>query len=219
MAPKYSPILWWPPPPPTNIHKNLIPQKYSFFWKLQNRKAAGKSKQSPDPRARPSPVPSPVSCPVVSDDFQFKLQIHNLKSLDIIPWCAALKLSRDMWFPTIWHFPCVDSDELVQPLFKLRNSKLCSVSKLFKRLANNLIRLRVYAGWSDPLLVSHTTLLEISCRGSIHFWKWFSAMIPLFLYQNLVSVITRFATNAHELPRMTTNTTTVPLWMIPIPLR
>ena len=48
------------------------------------RKAAGKSKQSPDPRARLSPVPSPVSCPVVSDDFQFKLQIHNLKSLDII---------------------------------------------------------------------------------------------------------------------------------------
>ena len=30
------------------------------------------------------PVPSPVSCPVVSDDVQFKLQISNLKSLDII---------------------------------------------------------------------------------------------------------------------------------------
>ena len=88
--------------------------------------------------------------------------------------------------------------------------------EIFKRLAMALIRLRVYAGWSEPLLVSHTTLLEISCRGSIHFWKWFSAMIPLFLYQNLVSVITRFATNAHERPRMTTNTTTVPQGMIPI---
>ena len=31
-----------------------------------------------------SPVPSPVTCPVVSDDVQFKLQISNLKSLDII---------------------------------------------------------------------------------------------------------------------------------------
>ena len=30
-------------------------------------------------------------------------------------------------------------------------------------------------------------------------------MIPLFLYQNLVSVITRFATNAHERPRTPTN--------------
>ena len=30
-----------------------------------------------------------------------------------------------------------------------------------------LIRLRVCAGWSEPLLVAHTTLLEISCHGSI----------------------------------------------------
>ena len=29
-----------------------------------------------------------------------------------------------------------------------------------------LIRLRVCAGWSEPLLVAHTTLLEISSRGS-----------------------------------------------------
>ena len=31
-----------------------------------------------------SPVPIPVPCPVVSDAVQFKLQISNLKSLDII---------------------------------------------------------------------------------------------------------------------------------------
>ena len=30
-----------------------------------------------------------------------------------------------------------------------------------------LIRLRVCAGWSEPLLVAHTTLFEISCRGSV----------------------------------------------------
>ena len=48
------------------------------------RKAEVKSQQSPDARARLSHVQSPVSCPVVSDDVQFKLQISNLKSLDII---------------------------------------------------------------------------------------------------------------------------------------
>ena len=51
---------------------------------LSKRKAAVKSQQSPDPRARLNPVPIPVLCPVVSDDVQFQLQISNLKSLDII---------------------------------------------------------------------------------------------------------------------------------------
>ena len=37
---------------------------------------------------------------------------------------------------------------------------------MFKRLAKALIRLCVCAGWSEPLLVAHTTLLEISCHGS-----------------------------------------------------
>ena len=27
--------------------------------------------------------------------------------------------------------------------------------------------MRVCAGWSEPLLVAHTTLLEISCHGSL----------------------------------------------------
>ena len=41
---------------------------------------------------------------------------------------------------------------------------------IFKRQAMALIRLRVRAGWSEPLLVEHTTLLEISCRDSyIHY--------------------------------------------------
>ena len=79
--------------------KSVIPLK---------RKAGAKSQQSPDPRARLSPDPIPVACPVVSDDVQFKLQISNLK------------------------------------------------------------------------------------------FQQFSAMILLFLYQNIVTVITRFATNVHE---------------------
>ena len=40
-------------------------------------------------------------------------------------------------------------------------------SRIFKRLAKALIRLHVCAGWSEALLVAHTTLLEISCHGSI----------------------------------------------------
>ena len=40
---------------------------------------------------------------------------------------------------------------------------------MFKPLAKALIRLHVCAGWSEPLLVAHTTLLEISCHGSIIF--------------------------------------------------
>ena len=45
----------------------------------------------------------------------------------------------------------VDSDQPVQPPFKLRNSKWCSVSQLntyriLKRLAKALIRLRICAG-------------------------------------------------------------------------
>ena len=62
---------------------------------------------------------------------------------------------------------CEDAKEPVQPLFKLRSSKWCSVSSLTVQLAKVLIRLRVCAGWSEALLVAHSTLLEISCRSSI----------------------------------------------------
>ena len=37
----------------------------------------------------------------------------------------------------------------------------------FRRPGKALIRLRICAGWSEPLLVAHTTLMEISCRGSL----------------------------------------------------
>ena len=68
----------------------------------------------------------------------------------------------------------VDSEDPVLPPLKLRNSKCCSVGSLtvieYSRdyFAKALIRLRVCAGWSESLLVAHTTLLEISCRGSIY---------------------------------------------------
>ena len=76
----------------------------------------------------------------------------------------------------------VNSDEPVKPPFKLRNSKWCSVSswtlnihRIFKQLANALIGLRVCSGWSEPLLVAHTTLLEISCHGSFVLLMWLQA--------------------------------------------
>ena len=37
--------------------------------------------------------------------------------------------------------------------------------RIIKRLAKAPIRLRICAGWSEPLLVAHTTLFEISCRS------------------------------------------------------
>ena len=60
----------------------------------------------------------------------------------------------------------LDSDEPVQKLQMLFGHKL-NIHRIFKRLAKTLIRLRVCADWSEPLLIAHTTLLEISCRGSI----------------------------------------------------
>ena len=40
-------------------------------------------------------------------------------------------------------------------------------SIVFKRLAKALIRLRICAGWSKPLVLAHTTLLEISYWGPL----------------------------------------------------
>ena len=37
-----------------------------------------------------------------------------------------------------------------------------------------MIRLHIWADWSDPLLVAHTTLLEISHRGSINSFERFN---------------------------------------------
>ena len=91
--------------------------------------------------------------------------------------------NKNIWAVT-WDFQqCgiltnVDSDEPVVSPFKLRNSKWCSVSSLinthriFKRLAKALIRLRVYAGWSESLLGAHTILMEITCCGSIILLKF-----------------------------------------------
>ena len=40
---------------------------------------------------------------------------------------------------------------------------------IFKRLAKALNRPCICAGWSESMLVAHSTLLEISGRGSSHY--------------------------------------------------
>ena len=90
--------------------------------------------------------------------LQPRVKHSTTEPLRTLQWCGILT--------------CVDSDNPVQPPFKLRNSKWCSVRTLrvieyFQQLAKALIRLRVCAGWSKPLLIAHTTLLEISCRDWI----------------------------------------------------
>ena len=82
-------------------------------------------------------------------------------------------MSRDCDFQQCGILTSVDSDEPMHPPVKIRSSKCCLVCTFtvieYSRLAKALIGLRVCAGWSEPLLVAHTTLLEISFRGSIIF--------------------------------------------------
>ena len=95
-------------PPPRGDSLSNYDTKYHYLFKLWRRKSCHqkeklrqKSKQSPDPWARLSPVPSPVSCPVVSDDVQYKLQVSHLKSLDIIHDANSnsfLKMIFQQWY-------------------------------------------------------------------------------------------------------------------------
>ena len=57
---------------------------------------------------------------------------------------------------------------------------------IIKRQAKALISLRVCAGWSEHLLVAHTTLLEISCHGSFVTAATFVPAEILVLAANLV---------------------------------
>ena len=43
--------------------------------------------------------------------------------------------------------------------------------RIFKRAAKALIRLHVCAGWFEPLLVAHTTFLEISYWAQMYLFK------------------------------------------------
>ena len=58
----------------------------------------------------------------IAVDDKIHKKLHSIQRVN--------EMSRDMWFPTIGILTSVDSDEPVKPPFKLRNSKLCSVSSL-----------------------------------------------------------------------------------------
>ena len=74
-------------------------------------------------------------------------------------------LSLDMWFPTMWHFWSVDSDQTMQPSVKLRNSKWCSVSSLtLIEYSSDLQRL-----WSDCAYAQ--ACLSLCWSHIPHFWK------------------------------------------------
>ena len=45
--------------------------------------------------------------------------------------------------------------------------------RIFKQLAKALIKLHICTGWSKPLLVAYTTLLEISCAAQMVLLKLF----------------------------------------------
>ena len=107
-----------------------------------------------------------------------------IKITNFMPmWVEHDKMSHDFQQCgiLIWN----DSDEPpVQPPFKLRNSKWCSVSNIiFKWLAKAQIRLRICAGWSEPLMVAHTTLLEIPCRSSNVLWTFGFIFEPDYSYR------------------------------------
>ena len=107
---------------------------------------------------------------VRGDEGQFQL----CQTLHSYNWAVACDFQQSGILKS------VDSDEHVQPPFKLQPPKdvqsLYSVytiqsntHRIFKRQAKALIRLRVCAGWSEALLVTQKTLLEISCTGL--YWK------------------------------------------------
>ena len=89
----------------------------------------------------------------------------------------SLWQSRNVWFPTMWHFDkgyleflsfkggCTDSSESVQPPLKLRNSKWCSISSLtLLEYSSDKHRL-----WSDCTYAQAGLSL---CWSHIpHYWK------------------------------------------------
>ena len=82
-----------------------------------------------------------------------------------------------MRFPTMWHFDMCRfrrayAVALYAKKLQMMFGQKLNNQRIFKRLAKALIRLRVCAGWSEPLLVAHTKLLEILCCGSICLHNW-----------------------------------------------
>ena len=82
-------------------------------------------------------------------DSNFMFQILRWATTVNCSYLPVLQVSvwrsRDIWFPTMWHFDNVDSNEPVQPPFRLKTLKWCSISSLtLKEYSSDKQRL-----WSD----------------------------------------------------------------------
>ena len=117
------------------------------------------------------------------------ITIKNIISLAHFKKTIIITLFLKKWAATRDFRQCgtlrsVDSGEPVRPSVELRNFQMkfgrwLGSHGAIKRLAKALIRLRVCAGWSEPLLVAHTWLLEIKCPGSN---KFASVYVMLCMY-------------------------------------
>ena len=100
--------------------------------------------------------------------------------------CKCLSFQTHLLFDV--RFPLTTNEPSTMWEFDKCSLKLCSLLlsleapndvrpvaeqswEIINRLAKTLIRLRVCAGWSEPLLIAHTTLLEISCLTGILFYR------------------------------------------------
>ena len=90
--------------------------------------------------------------------FEFEVNAE----IDFIPiYIWALTWDFQQFSILTW----IDSDEPAQPHVKLNSHTI------FQWPTKALIRLCVCACWSEPLLVAHTTLLEISCCCSFIYFS------------------------------------------------
>ena len=129
-----------------------------------------------------------------------KKRHHNQVELKCSLWPTLPKFYEIIFFST-WHVISNSVAFWQEPVrllstITLRNSKWCSVSSLTVRLAMALIRRRICAGWSEPLIVSHTTLLEIF----IYLLWWREATLQGLSQLNTISTV---AFTTHKTAQLT----------------
>ena len=105
--------------------------------------------------------PKPQFC-LIKQEIAFALKANGKNKIHVLSCFKHLEMTKcaaSCGFQQYGILTSVDSDESVQPPFKLSQSKLCSISSL------TLINIQATIKGSDLRLVAHTILLEISCQG------------------------------------------------------
>ena len=85
---------------------------------------------------------------------------HHLSFLSLKEGCTGLSESTLVKMPNCWKSH-VTAHLLINYTVLIEARQFWSDVSRIKRLAKAMIRLCVSAGWSEPLLVAYTTLLEI----------------------------------------------------------